>query len=377
MKAATRFFFSLRAAAIMLSFAATCSSSSSPAAAPFPDPEMLHYLDTLYDQAKQLGRPLLNGEMNLLPKNTQGFANSVRCFSDISASSVQDNSRVLQFNLSSMGMGNKIVAIDLVLKQTRGAPTLKTQLHEMWGEEADLNLKLLDSGEYNGQWHTLHVQSAVDSVDSTSGERNYRLLLSVSGGKDDDKMEEVLRRVKPMLLIYTNEVNMTYESVDTSTDRTTAASTRSKSSRQQHGGRGIRRRKSVGTAPNPASSGPVNSQPSLAEMKKLHCRRQTRTMTFEQLGWPGTQFVVLTPHSAVFSFCTGHCNQPIHPPSSGGSTFYSNHAKIISLGQPKLAGIAPCCVPMEISPIEVTYYSRFTRVIVMTSFPDVSSCGCL
>lgn len=48
----------------------------------FLDPEMLQYLDRLYQHAKQLGRPLVNGEMNLLPeKAPSGFANSIRCFS--------------------------------------------------------------------------------------------------------------------------------------------------------------------------------------------------------------------------------------------------------------------------------------------------------
>ena len=56
-------------------------SSPSGTPRPFPDPEMLQHLRYLFLGAKQLGRPLMNGEMNLLPDRAKGFANSVRCFS--------------------------------------------------------------------------------------------------------------------------------------------------------------------------------------------------------------------------------------------------------------------------------------------------------
>ena len=46
----------------------------------FPDPETLRYLDTLYENVVNLQRPLVNGDLNLLPEHTEGFANSVRCF---------------------------------------------------------------------------------------------------------------------------------------------------------------------------------------------------------------------------------------------------------------------------------------------------------
>lgn len=47
---------------------------------PFPDPETLQYLDRLYKNVKKLRRPLVMGELNLLPEHSEGFANSVRCF---------------------------------------------------------------------------------------------------------------------------------------------------------------------------------------------------------------------------------------------------------------------------------------------------------
>lgn len=59
----------------------TSSGSTHPGTpAPFPDPELLQFLKKLYQGAKALGRPLQNGEMNLLPESSGGFANSVSCF---------------------------------------------------------------------------------------------------------------------------------------------------------------------------------------------------------------------------------------------------------------------------------------------------------
>ncbi len=57
------------------------ASSGTPRPLSDPDPEMLHHLRQLFLGAKLLGRPLVNGEMNLLPDRTKGFANSVKCFS--------------------------------------------------------------------------------------------------------------------------------------------------------------------------------------------------------------------------------------------------------------------------------------------------------
>lgn len=73
------------AAAILLSlqavllFQSVSASRTKPEL--FPDPEMLHYLENLYQRVKELRRPLVEGEMNLLPEHVQGFANSVMCFS--------------------------------------------------------------------------------------------------------------------------------------------------------------------------------------------------------------------------------------------------------------------------------------------------------
>lgn len=299
---------------------------------------------------------------------------------DISATAVTDGSRTLSFNLSdSMGAVDKIAAVDLVLKQTSelSGSSYRVHLHEISGDETDMDLKLLDSGEYTGKWHTLHVQNLVDNVDSATGKRNYRLLLSVSGEGE----ASLLGMLKPMLLIYTIENQTGEDSVLSPVDtgmpvrtrsRGSSSRSRSKESRQQHerdSGRGNRRRRDVSGAQA------TESTVSLQELKTLSCRKHTRTMTFAELGWPGSAFQVMSPKTAKFTFCYGTCNRP----HQANTVSYTNHAKLVSLTRPELAneGIAPCCVPMEYRPIPITRVSKTSHVIIMTTYPDATSCRCL
>lgn len=287
---------------------------------------------------------------------------------DISASSVSDNSRTLQFNLSSVDSADEITAIDLVLKQPLSSHTYKTNLHEMSGEGSEMDLKLLDSsGEYEGEWHTLSVQNVQDTVDKVSGVRNYQLLLSLSGGGEAE-MSQVLHEVKPMLLIYTNDRRHTAEQAAATTP-TSPTTRRAAPSIRITKGRRLNRRQRRQVV--------VEPEPTLAELGKLSCRRQTKTISFSKLGWPGSRYTVITPGLDVnFTFCHGLCNDPIH---SQLGRMYNNHARLMSLTEPELAEarVTPCCVQDESTPIEVTYHSRITHVTIMTTIPHVNSCRCL
>lgn len=313
-----------------------------------------------------------------LEGNCRKLMTNVSLCADISATAVTDNSRTLQFNLSSsIDAADKITAIDLVLKQEAGVSSYETHLHEISGDE-DTELKLLDSGVYRGEWHTLHVQNLMDSVDGTSGKRNYNLLLSVSGGAGEGT-DDLLRRVKPMLLIYTNDMNRTGgETVPThdgypviGRDRSGFSSSKEYRSRdprtrsnEQDDTQSNRRRRNAG-----GESGTM----SLAEKRQLTCRVQETTTTFGEdgMGWPGSQYMVLTPSVARFSFCLGTCNDPFST-----TVNYTNHAKLIGLNQPDLADITPCCVALEFTPLPIMYVSLVSRVTTMTTYPIARSCRC-
>ena len=283
---------------------------------------------------------------------------------DISATSVSDNSRTLHFNLSNIIKPTmRILAVDLVLKQTPGASSYGTHLHEITGDDTDMDLKLLDSGMYRGGWHTLRVKNLVDSVDGASGRRNYELLLSISGGEE---AEDVLRKAKPMLLIYTNDLEVggsPYGAADmgATNDRDESRSrtrSRTKESREEYGEsqsaseESHRRRR---RAASPASS---------------PCQKHSVLTNYSQLGWP-VDSRVLSGNTVRFHFCSGSCALSLNP----SSTSYSNHAKLLAHSVLR-SHVAPCCVPIEYTPVPIRYVDLYSRFMTITTYPVASSCGC-
>lgn len=65
---------------ILMVHLGTLATAATPTPAHPPDPEMLHYLEQLFQDAKRLNRPLVKGELNLMPRGKDGFANTIRCF---------------------------------------------------------------------------------------------------------------------------------------------------------------------------------------------------------------------------------------------------------------------------------------------------------
>ena len=48
---------------------------------PVSDPDIVQYLTEVFNGVKGSGRKPINEELNLLPDESEGFANMVRCFS--------------------------------------------------------------------------------------------------------------------------------------------------------------------------------------------------------------------------------------------------------------------------------------------------------
>lgn len=216
-----------------------------------------------------------------------------------------------------------------------------------------MDLKLLDSGFYMGEWHTLDIEKFQDSIDSSEGRRNYRLSLSINHYQGDADLEDILHNIKPMLLVYTSDMGKF------TGRRSTTKSTRSSDRSRQRKRRSIR------------------DEPSLEELKRLSCRKQVRTMSFRDLNWPGERYAVLHPFAANLSFCYGTCNDPF----GDNRVQYNNHAKFISIARPDLVslGESPCCVPnpKDFTATMVTYMSLDANVTYHTSFPDVTTCICM
>lgn len=274
----------------------------------------------------------------------------------------------------------KILAIDLVLKQTPGTSVYRTSLHEITEDETDIDLKLLDSGLYRGDWHTLHVENLVDSMDGGSGRRNYKLLLSISGGEE---AEDILRRAKPMLLIYTNDLSQTGEvgsydaaaDLGTTRDRDDSRSrtrtrSRSKESREEYGQSRSRQSHRRQRRDVPSES-TTSATPTGTHSQSEPCQKYSTTTSFAQLGWPGpVTYKVLFPgeNAARFDFCAGTCLQS----SNNDTTDFTNHATLIS----RTLQSHVCCVPTEYTPVPIKYTGRFSRVLIVATYPIARSCGC-
>ena len=300
---------------------------------------------------------------------------------DIGAPSVMDDFRTLQFNLSSLSTADDIIAIDLVVKQLANVPAYKTQLHEVIAgesEDAGTDLKLVHEGEHEGgAWHTIHVQNVVDSRDLFSGDRNYQLVLSLSS-EQELPVGDVLHSIKPMLLVYTNDANVTTPDSGTgpgtatpTQGRSTPGSSRTKGARDDTSIRRRRRRREATVTPQSASL------PTLDSLGAQHCRKEVRTMSFQDLGWPGSDYEVVSPEVATFSFCYGLCDKANDYSHLG--TPYTSHARVLSMMKPELVAnrIAPGCAALDYKPTEVSYYSPITRVVTVTTMPDVTSCLCM
>ena len=233
--------------------------------------------------------------------------------------------------------------------------TYKIQLHEITGNGSEIDLKLLDTGEYSGEWYTLYIQNVVDSIDASSKRRNYQLVLSLS--RDEGPIStDLLKKIKPMLLVYINDISIP----ESTTNQERGEVSSGDKNIQMRTGQRTRRE-----AP---------SEPTLEELKQLHCRKHVRTLSFKELGWPGEEHDVISPSVATFSFCGGICNNPYYPDFREQ---YNNHAIFTTLARPDLAeaGIAPCCVPDETNVIGVQYVRH--KLISETTYSNVQSCRCL
>ena len=105
------------------------------------------------------------------------------------------------------------------------------------------------------------------------------------------------------------------------------------------------------------------------------CSLHTQYLTYEQMGWPGSEITVLIPEIGInYNFCYGHCNSPFT-----GEVDYPPHAQIIeALNQFTAKNLPPpCCVPKELFNETIIYRSGpNVEDISKKNMQDVKSCGC-
>lgn len=77
----SRLFHIIMCLSLMLAAFAVHSPRSRRSPPPATDPDMVQYLTEVFNGVKGSGRKPINEELNLLPDESEGFANMVRCFS--------------------------------------------------------------------------------------------------------------------------------------------------------------------------------------------------------------------------------------------------------------------------------------------------------
>ncbi len=249
--------------------------------------------------------------------------------------------------------------MQLVLKQDNASDPYTVTLYEVIAEKSVKAVRVLDSGEYHGQWHTLDIQDVEDSKDKVNGNRNYQLALALTS-KNGRKMgmERVLTSIKPMLLVYISDLNWMEEFKHRNEVRDKENVKRSLSKRHSNK---VRRRRST--------------ELTLEQKGQRMCAPYYLPSSFDVARFVlGPLNTLVSPSSLRFSFCHGACNTPT---SISEAHLYNNHARFMALAAPDLAGTSPCCVQNDTIPISVVYNSSVTNYLTMITYNEVTSCRCL
>jgi len=271
--------------------------------------------------------------------------------------------RILKFNLSSLSSTDRIQAVQLVLKQNSTRSPYIVRLYEIYGGKSVKRVELLDSGEYHGQWHTIDVLNFEDYKDLVSGKRNYQLALQLinrNGSKIG--LENTLRSIKPMLVVYTNDLNRM-----------------GRLSRPENEGRRENVKRSLKyDFKRQRGKRSVAASQSLQEKAKSPCTVHVTPPSMDVVvSLYGIYNNLISPATLDFTFCHGSCNSPRRIDLRH---MYTNHATLMALtSTPKLASAGPCCVPNATDTILVMLESTQNthNYVTMISFPQVLSCRCL
>ena len=252
--------------------------------------------------------------------------------------------------------------MQLVLKHDSTPLPYKIKLHEIIGRKRVKKVKLLDSGEFHGLWHTFDVMNVEDSKDKVNGKRNYQIALSMttqSGRKVG--MRRILKNIKPMLLVYTNDLDWmglhSREIIEGAEPE-------------------MRRKLSRSQLKSERGKRSTSEQATLQQKAEGPCSRHVVSSSVDVVPlFLGIFNQLILPATLDFSFCHGTCNSPTHPETAD---MYNNHAKYMALSSPRLAleGVAPCCVPNETETISVKTKSTLDNVYSVNSYPVVKSCRC-
>ena len=102
------------------------------------------------------------------------------------------------------------------------------------------------------------------------------------------------------------------------------------------------------------------------------CRRVSWSVHVKDLGWLG---VVVTPTTFTIGYCVGKCTLDTTSKFTNNAQIRAQYIRL--LGNAKVSVPAPCCVPIQYSPVTVWYVKDGSIVQEVAPEMDVIECGCL
>ncbi len=212
-----------------------------------------------------------------------------------------------------------------------------------------------ESPEDSGSSREKYLDLNVEIFDQLPFEANtmYQLVLEVTspdGSMDDDALADILKSLKPMLVVYSYDNNLLKNLFQTPNTK-------------------VLRKRDVQDVPPPTEF----TGPTLEERKKEFCQVHTVNLTsFDP--WIDPNFEALNPGFASMSFCYGHCKSSVE-----NAKRITDHAKFVGRMNPQLieAGISPCCIPTGYRMTKLEFRPVDNGNIIMTIiYNHVTSCRC-
>jgi hypothetical protein len=324
------------------------------------------YLDHIYLQVKN--RPLRDGELNLLPDDTEpGFANTVRCVpeSEEGTTDTTEMTRKMQFERVSLKDSEELICVHLVIN-----------LPPDFSEDGEVVLyETSDDPEHRKE---------LDKASMPSCHSTCWFELSVGVENLQDSMEftlefthtdtDFLLGLNPMMVLYTY-VDQPLSDVVTkrhAPDYMTA--------RHDHNRERIAPRQDNPTTETPEEEEQEYTNPLLTELESRGepCAKQTVRLPYSQIRWINEDITIVSPSVIHLDFCYGHCNTQmdlLRHDTPGEN--YDKRVRILEvvnrLSENRLTP-PPCCVPLSYLANEVIF--AIGDYVAMTTFPSVETCGC-
>ena len=263
----------------------------------------------------------------------------------------------LQFDLSSLGPAQKILATQFVLMVPEMNFNRNLRVYEVSqnGEVVgplSSKMTLASMAKPGMAWMEFTIRYVTEYSGATS---HGNFIVKVTDEREterpsNDNMHSLLDTIMPHLVVYAH---------DNTPNRPPTVG-------NQEEGLGVQKREATSTSP----------LPTLSELENEPCQKYSPFLTYEQLGWPSS--VVISPPGGLhFTYCYGHCNSFL-----SSEIEYARHSQLLQAintyqTQKNLPTIPPpCCVALNNYGL-LNMITAETNGYKLWMIQVVNSCGCM